>query len=100
MFSLLDILSGYNQVLVAEPDRLKTTFCTKWGMFAYRQMSFGLVNASTTFQCTMDVAFRGLIRQCVVVYLDDVIVFSRKHENHIRHLKKNKISDAGNMRLF
>eukprot|EP00253_Pinus_taeda_P021722 PITA_21722 len=78
MFPLLDGFSGYNQVLVAKLDRLKTTFRTKWGTFAYRRMSFGLVNAGTTFQRAMDIAFRGLIRQSIVVYLDDATVFSRK----------------------
>jgi hypothetical protein len=50
MFSLLDGFSGYNQVLVSEEDRLKTTFCTKWGTFAYKHMPFGLINAGATFQ--------------------------------------------------
>ena len=61
LFSLLDRLSSYNQVLVAEEDRLKTTFRTKWGTFAYRRMPFGLINAGATFQRAMDIAFRGLI---------------------------------------
>eukprot|EP00253_Pinus_taeda_P029475 PITA_29475 len=78
----------YNHVLVAEPDRLKTTFRTKWGTFAYRRMSFGLVNTGATFQHAMDVAFHGLIRERVVVYLNDVTVFSRRQEDHTCHLKK------------
>ena len=49
LFSLLDGFSGYNQVLVAEEDRLKTTFRTKWGTFAYMRMPFGLINAGATF---------------------------------------------------
>ena len=57
LFFLLDGFSGYNQVLVAEEDRLKTTFRTKWGTFAYRRMPFGLINAGATFQSTMDIAF-------------------------------------------
>ena len=61
LFSLLDGFSGYNQVLVAEEDRLKTTFRTKWGTFAYRRMPFGLINTGATFQRAMDIAFRGLI---------------------------------------
>eukprot|EP00253_Pinus_taeda_P020053 PITA_20053 len=66
MFSLLDCFSGYNQVLVAESDRLKTNFRTKWGTFAYRRMLFRLVNVGTTFQRTMDIAFRRLIGQSMV----------------------------------
>lgn len=88
MFSLLDGFSEYNQVLVAEPDRLKDTFCTKWGMFAYMRMQFGLVNVGVTFQRAMDITFRGLIRDNIVVYLDDMTVFSRKQSDHICHLKK------------
>lgn len=61
--------------MVAEPDRLKNNFHTKWGMCAYRRMSFGLVNTGTTFRRAMDITFRGLVRQSVVVYLDDVTVF-------------------------
>jgi hypothetical protein len=78
MFSLLDDFSGYNQVLVSEEDRLKTTFRTKWGTFAYKCMPFGLINVGTTFQRAMDVEFRGLINKCVVVYLEDVTMYSKK----------------------
>ena len=61
IFSLLDGFSGYNKVLVAEEDKLKTTFRTKWGTFAYRRMPFGLINAGATFQRAMDIDFYGLI---------------------------------------
>ena len=88
LFSLLDGFSGYNQVLVAEEDRLKTTFRTKWGTFAYRRMPSGLINAGATFQRAMDIAFRGLIGRSVVVYLDDVTIFSKKREEHAFHLKQ------------
>jgi hypothetical protein len=82
-----DGFSGYNQVLVAEEDRLKTTFRTKWGTFSYHQMPFGLINARATFQRAMDIAFKGIINQSVVVYLDDVIVYSKNRVDHIHHLK-------------
>ena len=86
IFSWLDDFLGYNQVLVSEEDRLKTTFWTKWGTFAYKRMPFGLINAGATFQREMDVEFRGLISKCVVVYLDDVTVYSKNREEHIQHL--------------
>jgi hypothetical protein len=85
-FSLLDGFSGYNQVLVSEEDRLKTTFRTKWGTFSYKRMPFRLINATETFQRDMDVDFRGLINRCMVVYLDDVTVYSKNREEHIQHL--------------
>ena len=80
LFSLLDGFSCYNQVLVAEEDRLKMIFRTRWGTFAYRRMPFGLINAGATFQRDMDIAFRGLIGRSVVVYLDDITIFSKKRE--------------------
>jgi hypothetical protein len=88
LFSLLDGFSGYNQVLVAEPDRLKTTFQTKWGTYAYRRIPFGLMNTGATFHRVMDIYFKGLIGQSVVVYLDDVTVYSKKREDHPKHLKQ------------
>ena len=78
LFYLLDGFSGYNQVLVAKEDRLKTTFKTKWGNFAYRRMPFGLINTIENSQRDMDISFRGLIGRSLVVYLDDIIIFSKK----------------------
>jgi hypothetical protein len=85
--SLLDGFSGYNQVLMSPSDQLKTTFRTPWGTYAYRKMSFGLINVGATFQREMDIAFRGLINQSVVVYLDDVTVFSKNKKDHLSHLR-------------
>jgi hypothetical protein len=86
IFSLLNGFSGYNQVLVLEEDHLKTTFRTKRGTFTYKHMPFGLINAGVTFQRAMNVAFQGLINKCVVVYLDDMTVYSKNKEDHIQHL--------------
>ena len=87
MLSLLDGFSKYNQVLVGKVDRLKTTFRTKWGTYAYDKMPFGLINARATFQWAMDIAFRGLINKSVVVYLDDITVYSKIQKEYISHLK-------------
>jgi len=57
LFSLVDGFLGYNQVLVAEQYRLKTTFCTKWGTFIYWRIPFGVINDGATFQREMDIAF-------------------------------------------
>ena len=70
-FYLLDGFLGYNQLLVAEQDRLKTTFRMKRGTFSYRRIPFGLINVGATFQRAMDIALRGLTDHCVVVYLDE-----------------------------
>ena len=74
-------------MLVAEEDKLKTKFRTRWGTFAYRRIPFGLINAGATFQRSMDISFRGLIGCSVVVYLDDITIFSKKREQHAFHLK-------------
>jgi hypothetical protein len=86
IFSLLDGFLDYNQVLVSKEDHLTNTFQTKWGTFSYKRMPFGLINAGVTFQRAMDVAFWGLFNKCVLVYLEDVIVYSKNREDHIQHL--------------
>jgi hypothetical protein len=58
----------------------------KWGTFTYKHMPFGIINTGATFQRAMDVEFWGLINKCVVVYLDDVIVYSKDRADHISHL--------------
>jgi hypothetical protein len=56
-------------------------------MYDYRKIPFGLINAAAMFQMEMDITFKGLISQSVVVYLDDVIVYSKKREDRLKHLK-------------
>eukprot|EP00253_Pinus_taeda_P020727 PITA_20727 len=88
LMSFLDGFSGYNQILVHPDDRLKTTFRTKWGTYAYQKMPFGLVNAGATFQRAMDIAFKGLINKTIVIYLDDITVFSKDRSNHLHDLNQ------------
>ena len=88
MFSLLDGFPGYNKVLVSKTDQLKTTFRIPWGTYAYRKMPFGLINAGATFQSAMDIVFRGLINQSVIIYLDDVTIFSKNRADHLTHLRR------------
>ncbi|KAH9296655.1 hypothetical protein KI387_044235 [Taxus chinensis] len=86
--STLDGFSGSNQVVVKELERIKTTFTTPWGTYVYVKMPFGLMNVGATFQSAMDVAFAGYINYFIVVYQDDVTVFSRKINDHFRHLER------------
>ena len=88
LMSFLDGFSGYNQVLVHLDDQLKTTFRTKWGTYAYQKMPFGLINAGATFQRAIDIAFKGLVNKSVVIYLDDITIYSKKQNNHLRDLKQ------------
>ena len=86
--SMMDGFSGYNQVAVLPEDQKKTTFTTPWGTFMYARMPFGLINAGATFQRAMDIAFIGEQDQFVVVYLDDITVFSKNYVEHIEHLRR------------
>jgi hypothetical protein len=86
--SMIDEFSRYNQIVVYEHDKEKTAFTTPWGTFMYDKMPFGLMNAGATFQQAMDIAFIGERDKLVVIYLDDLTVFSKSDEDHLTHLKQ------------
>ena len=65
-------------------DKEKTTFTTPWGTFMYDKMPFGLMNAGATFQRAMDIAFVGEKDKFVVIYLDDITVFSQSDDEHLK----------------
>ncbi len=86
-FSTLDLASGYNQVPVAEADRSKTAFCTPFGLFEFLRMPFGLCNGPSTFQRLMERIFGDQSFQSLLLYLDDVIIFSTTVEQHLQRLE-------------
>jgi transposase InsO family protein len=88
LFSTLDLASAYNQVEVAPDDVCKTAFVTPMGLFEYLRMPFGLANAPATWQKLMTRVFREDIMNILLVYLDDIIIFSRSFEEHIHRLDK------------
>jgi hypothetical protein len=88
MISMIDGFSSYNQISVLPEDREKTTFTTPWGTFMYAKMPLGLMNAGTTFQRAMDIAFFGERDKFVIIYLDDITVFSISDKEHCCHLRK------------
>ena len=69
-------------------DQEKTTFTTPWGTFMYAKYPFGLMNAGETFQCAMDITFAEEKEKIVVIYMDNITVYSRWAKDHIRHLKR------------
>jgi hypothetical protein len=79
---MLDGYLGYNQISLVEEDKKKTSFTTPWGTFMYEKMPFGLMNAGATFQRAMDISFIGKNNRFVVIYLNDIIVFSASDEEH------------------
>jgi hypothetical protein len=86
--SMIDGFSRYNQNVVYEDDKGKTTFTTPWGTFMYDKMPFGLMNVGATFQRAMDIDFIGERDKFVVIYLDDLTVFSNSDAEHLVHLKQ------------
>ena len=80
---MVDGFLGYNQIAMHLDDREKTSFTTPWGTFMYDNMSFGLMNVGATFQRAMDIAFVGEKEKFVVIYLDDIIMFSQSNEEHL-----------------
>ncbi|GBG74492.1 hypothetical protein CBR_g18902 [Chara braunii] len=87
-FSKLDLKSGYHQISIRLNDRYKSAFKTRYGHFEWVVMPFGLTNAPTTFQATMTNEFRAMLDRFVLVYLDDILVYSRTLEDHLGHLRR------------
>ncbi len=86
--SLLDDFSGHNQVLVHPDDQEKTMFATPWGTFMYVKMPFGLMNAGENFQRAMDFTFADEMDHSIVIYLNDIAVFSKTDVEHLNHLRR------------
>ena len=99
-FTSLDLASGYWQVAVNEQDKKKTAFITKHGTYEFNVMPFGLCNAPATFQRLMDKILRPFINKFVVVYLDDITIYSKTFNEHCNHLQAvfDKLQEA-NLKL-
>ncbi|GBG83799.1 hypothetical protein CBR_g37599 [Chara braunii] len=86
-FSKLDLKLGYHQLEIRKEDRYKTTFKTWYGHFEWLVMPFGLTNTPATFEAAMTTEFRHMLDRFVLIYLDDILVYSRSLDKHVEHLR-------------
>ncbi len=88
LFSSFDLTSGYFQIPLCKEDIPKSAFCCKFGHYEMTRLPFGLNNAASTFQRTMELALQGLQWITCLVYIDDIIVFANNFDEHLRRWMK------------
>jgi hypothetical protein len=86
VFSKVDLRSGYHQIKVHSKDVPKTTFFTRYGLYEYLVISFGLTNASAHFMYLMNSVFMLELDNFIVVFIDDILIYSKSEEEHVQHL--------------
>jgi hypothetical protein len=87
VFSKVDLHSSYHQIKISPEDVPKTAFSTRYGLYEYLVMSFGLTNAPAHFMYLMNSVFMSELNKFVVVFVDDILIYSKSEEEHVQHLR-------------